>query len=100
MPLNTENWKANLACSSYLDVKSDIRLSPASPNTGKLDKPGSVNTFFFFFGASKRLYQSKKSRVWISKSRLRSLSQAHAEPLLLLSYDSRIIKSKAVPATF
>lgn len=98
-----QSKKAILARSSYLDVKSDISLSSASLNSGKLDKPGSVNTFFFFFFfcvcASKRLYQSKKSRVWISKSRLRSPSQAHAEPLVLASYDSRIIKSKAVPAT-
>lgn len=44
-----QSKKAILARSSYLDVKSDISLSSASLNAGKLDKPGSVNTFFFFF---------------------------------------------------
>lgn len=43
-----QSKKAILARSSYLDVKSDISLSSASLNAGKLDKPGSVNTFFFF----------------------------------------------------
>lgn len=38
--------------------ESDIRQSPASSYTDKLDKPGSVNNFFFF--SSKRLYLLKK----------------------------------------
>lgn len=46
-----QSKKAILARSSYLDVKSDISLSSASLNAGKLDKPGSVNTFFFFFSS-------------------------------------------------
>lgn len=37
--------------------ESDIRQSPASSYTDKLDKPGSVNNFFF---SSKRLCLSKK----------------------------------------
>lgn len=47
-----QSKKAILARSSYLDVKSDISLSSASLNAGKLDKPGYVNTFFFFFFSS------------------------------------------------